>query len=100
MEFGRPTILIVPRDEDIVLVTPNIELEMARQMTTIRDIRAWQDGVGEEWRGPLKQILARKSYARIGLEVRSLPPVIREHIDRELPAAGVTDIAVVIAGMR
>jgi Xaa-Pro aminopeptidase len=39
MEFGRPTILIVPQSSSPTLVTPGLEAEMATSMTRIKDIR-------------------------------------------------------------
>ncbi|MDP6653736.1 MAG: aminopeptidase P family N-terminal domain-containing protein, partial [Gammaproteobacteria bacterium] len=57
MDFGRPTILVVLAQGAPILVTPNIELEMAQRMTWIEDIRAWQDGEGSEWRGDLQHLI-------------------------------------------
>ncbi len=34
MEFGRPTILVVPKDGDSLLITPTIDLVMARGRRT------------------------------------------------------------------
>jgi Xaa-Pro dipeptidase len=99
MEFGRPTVLIVPRDAACVLVTPSIELEMAQRLTAIPEIHAWQDGVGDEWRGPLCAAF-KSSGPIIGVEAQSLPPVIRSAIESALPSAKITDITSLIAGMR
>ena len=29
MEFGRPTILVVPREDESLLITPSMEMDMA-----------------------------------------------------------------------
>ena len=39
MDFGRPTILLIPRTGSPTLITPGLEAEMARNMTWIEDIR-------------------------------------------------------------
>ena len=40
MEFGRPTILVVPRDGDTVLITPTIDLNTARASARVDRIAA------------------------------------------------------------
>lgn len=39
MEFGRPTLLVIPRWGDPILITPGLEAEMAGAMSWITDIR-------------------------------------------------------------
>ena len=43
MDFGRPTILVIPRSGRPTLITPGLEAEMAGNMTWIDDIREWTD---------------------------------------------------------
>ena len=43
MEFGRPTILVVPRDGDTVLITPSIDLNTAIAAAQVDRIAAWND---------------------------------------------------------
>ena len=50
MEFGRPTILIVPRDGKSLLITPSIDANAAHAHAEVDRIAAWNDGVGDEWR--------------------------------------------------
>ena len=58
MDFGRPTILAVPRDGQSVLITPTMELEMATS-AHVDKIEPWNDGMGEEWRAALPGSRAR-----------------------------------------
>ena len=53
MEFGRPTILVVPQSGSPTLITPGMEAEMAAGMTRVEDIREWTDGIGGEWQTQL-----------------------------------------------
>ena len=53
MEFGRPTILVVPVDGESLLITPSMELDMARAAARVDRIAAWNDGLGDEWRTDL-----------------------------------------------
>lgn len=100
MEFGRPTILIVPRDADCVLITPQIEFDMAQVMTGIDDIQPWQDGIGSEWRGPLFAALRATGARNVGIEAPSLPPVIRQALDAELPETQLVDASGDLAAIR
>ena len=45
MEFGRPTLFLVPRDGEPTLVTPLMESEMCREMSWVSKIVPWADGV-------------------------------------------------------
>jgi Xaa-Pro aminopeptidase len=49
MDFGRPTILVIPRTGTPTLITPGLEAEMAANMTWVEDIREWTDGIDGEW---------------------------------------------------
>lgn len=58
MEFGRATLLVVPRAGAPVLITPAMEAEMARNLAAVEDLRPWADGVDGEWVGVLADVLA------------------------------------------
>jgi Xaa-Pro aminopeptidase len=100
MEFGRPTVLIVPSDDAVTLVTPQIEFEMAVEMTRIVAIHPWQDGVGSEWRGPLLAALGASHRVTIGMEGPSLTPVVRQAVETGKPGAQIADIADLLASIR
>ena len=46
MDFGRPTIFIVPKDGECSLITPSLERNMVREMTWVEKILPWTDGKG------------------------------------------------------
>ena len=79
MEFGRPTILIVPRDGKSLLITPTIDLVMAESSANVDRIAAWNDGAGNEWREELPEALS--AAACIALEPDHMPPMVRAYID-------------------
>lgn len=98
MEFGRPTILVVPRDGDSLLITPAIDFNMAKKVAQVDRIVAWNDGMGNEWR---EEIPAQvKGIKNIALEVALMPPLVRQYIDSLIPGCEVTDITPVISNMR
>ena len=98
MEFGRPTILMVARNDKSLLITPAIDYNMARQTACVDRIEAWNDGVGSEWREAIPRILAGKP--NVALETGLMPPLVRNYIDTLIPAARVSDITPVISEMR
>lgn len=44
VEYGRPTLMLVPRDGEPTVITPLMESEMVAAMTWVEDVRAWEDG--------------------------------------------------------
>ena len=100
MDFGRPTILVVPKDGECLLITPMMELEMAQGMTWVTNIEPWQDGVKNEWQGPLQRAITAIPKAKIGFEPTQMPPLIRAYVDALVECSRQVDIAPVIANMR
>ena len=50
MEFGRPTILLVHKDDQSILITPSVDVILANDGAVVDRIEPWNDGVGNEWR--------------------------------------------------
>lgn len=100
VEFGRPSILAVPRAGDLTLITPFMESEMAGAMTWVSDIRTYRDGVGGEWADPLGDIIAGRQAAAIAVERYRIPALVSEYLREALGAAAFTDGSEVLADMR
>ncbi|WP_337660661.1 M24 family metallopeptidase [Anderseniella sp. Alg231-50] len=98
MDFGRPTILIVPRDGDSLLITPAMEKDMAEAAARVDRIAEWNDGLGSEWREQLPAAMAGEG--RVGIEPDLMPAVVRNYLDRIVEPRRLTDVMPVIAGMR
>ncbi|MBT6096380.1 MAG: aminopeptidase P family protein, partial [Rhodospirillaceae bacterium] len=79
MDFGRPTLLVVPRDGKSVLITPSMELDMAQDAAHVDRIAAWNDGLGNEWREELPALTSKAG--RIGIEFDLMPPMVRNYVD-------------------
>ena len=80
VEFGRPTLLWVPRSGEPTVITPLMESEMARAMTWVADVRPWEDGVGDEWRAPLDALLAGGRGIKLGIERLQMAALIAQHL--------------------
>ena len=100
VEFGRPTILVVPRGERPTLITPLMESEMARRMSAIEDIRPWADGVGLEWRGDLSSLLSRPSIRRVAIERLLVPASIGLTLGALVEGRETVDLGPMVAGLR
>ena len=98
MDFGRPTILVVPADGASLLITPSMELDMAEAAARVDRICAWNDGLGEEWREELPKVLS--GSGRVGLEPDQAPPVVRAYVGSLVEDERLGDVTPVIAGMR
>ena len=96
LEFGRPTLFVVPRDGDCSLITPLMESEMCGRMSWIDDIRPWEDGVAGEWRDALDALVG--SAGRLGVERAQMPVAVREHLGARLDES--KDITATLGEMR
>ena len=100
LEFGRPTLLTVAANGDVRLITPGSESLMAEAMTWIDDLNFYSDGVGEEWRDPLRMALGETAgNLRIAIESDDIPAVISNCLGDEL-GVGPVDGTPIIARMR
>ena len=85
LEFGRPTILTVASNGDVMLITAGSESLMAQAMTWIDDLGFYSDGAGEEWRDPLRKALGGNAKnLRIAIEKDDIPAVISNFLYEEL----------------
>lgn len=98
MEFGRPTILVVPRDGDSILITPTMELDMARDAARVDRLVVWNDGMGDEWRAELPSIVAGAS--RVGIEPDLMPPLVRSYIGILVEEPNLADVTPLVSDMR
>lgn len=98
MEFGRPTILVVPRDGPSLLITPTIDLNTAEANARVDRIAAWNDGMGAEWRAELPE--AVKGAASIALEPDHMPPLVRAYVDDLVACERQTSATPILSSMR
>jgi Xaa-Pro dipeptidase len=94
MTFGRPTILVVPKAGESVLITPTMEIHMAEAAAKVDRISVWNDGMGAEWRAELPALMR----GVVGVEPDGMPPVVRRFVDAQ--GVVVRDVSPVLGGMR
>ncbi|KAJ02532.1 M24 family metallopeptidase [Sulfitobacter mediterraneus] len=98
MEFGRPTILIIPRDGPSVLITPIIDYVAAQSAAHVDRIAPWNDGAGDEWRAELPAVL--KEGRKIAVETAHMPPSVRQFVDDITDPQEVVDATPILSKMR
>ena len=78
MSFGRPTLLLVPKDSDSVLITPLIDVHLVSKNCPVDKIITWNDGVGDEWRQHLPKYI--KKNLNIGIEKFKISTLVLNNI--------------------
>ena len=98
MEFGRPTILVVHKEGESVLITPTIDLNSARSAAKVDRIEAWNDGMGDEWRAELPSSV--KNGNNIGIEPAQMPPLVRSFVNSLVETDHIRSITPILEHMR
>ena len=100
MDFGRPTILVIPRTGSPTLITPGLEAEMAANMSWIDDIREWTDGVDGEWQALLDELLVSSTELIVGFEPVKTHPVVTSYLKQKFSDSAIRDISKILSDMR
>ena len=66
MDFFRPTILLVPKDDDSTLITPLLDVLLVEKDCPVENVVTWNDGIGEEWREVLPKFI-KENTGTIGI---------------------------------
>ena len=98
MEFGRPTILVVPREGEVLLITPTIDLNAAQSAARVDRIAAWNDGMGNEWREELPAVIKRAEI--IAIEPGHMPPPVRSYVNDLVDREKLTSATPILNQMR
>ena len=78
MSFGRPTILLVSKDSDTVLITPLIDAHLVKKNCPVDKIVTWNDGVDNEWREELPKYF--KKNTNIAIEKFKISTLVLNYI--------------------
>jgi len=98
MEFGRPTILVVPKEGETLLITPTIDLNSAQAAAQVDRIAAWNDGMGNEWREELPA--AVKNADSVAIEPGHMPPPVRAYVNDLVEATQLSSATPILNQMR
>ncbi|MDB2530555.1 Xaa-Pro peptidase family protein [Paracoccaceae bacterium] len=98
MEFGRPTILVVPQNGPVVLITPTIDLHAAQSAAQVDRIAPWNDGMGNEWREELPKAI--RNTTTIAVEPDHMPPMVRAYVSEVIDTQRLGNATALLSAMR
>ena len=82
VEFGRPSIVIMPRNEEPIIITSSIEGEMCKRMSWISKIHLYHDSEGREWIDPLETILEKYKNSKIAVIPNKVPSLVLNYFHK------------------
>ena len=98
IEFGRPTVMLVPRNSEPIVITPLMETEMVSEMTWVQDVRSWEDAKGPvHWDAILDVALGALRAETIGVEKLKLPALVSDHFGG---SSALRDVNPILSEMR
>ena len=98
MEFGRPTILIVPKEDKTILITPAVDSGLAENDALVDHIEPWNDGIGNEWREIIPNLLRKTN--RIAIELNYIPAIVLNYINSLVDQNKIVDVTPITSDMR
>lgn len=98
MEFGRPTILVVPQNGPVILITPTIDLNAAQSAAQVDRITPWNDGMGNEWREELPKAI--RNTTTIAVEPDHMPPMVRAYVSEVIDTQRLENATLLLSAMR
>ena len=99
IEFGRPTMLVVPAQDAPIVITPLMESEMVAEMTWVSDVRTWEDTGQHSWGRALAGALP-ETPSEIWIERSEIPAIVRNFLDERYPDVPLHDIGPVLGAQR
>ena len=99
VEFGRPTLLLVPQDGAPTVITPLLESEMVASMTWVEDVRPWQDAGAAGWCTVLAKALEQAGVAPAA-ETSKLPAPVSAFLRERYGQQPLTDVAPLLGAQR
>ena len=98
MEFGRPTILLVPKDDESTLITPLLDIFLVPEDTPVDHIVTWNDGIGDEWREFLPKII--KQNINIACEKYKINAPVSVYLSELMNGKPMGDVTPIINDIR
>ena len=95
MDFERPTILIVDKEEESVLITPLLDVKLIEENCPVEKIITWNDGIGEEWREILPSKI--KKNRKIAYEKFKINATVNNYLlslTEDVPIENITPIII------
>ena len=98
MEFFRPTILLVPKNDESILVTPLLDVLLVPKDSPVDNIKTWNDGIGNEWREFLPNII--KNNKNIACEKYKINATVSIYLSDLMNGRPIGDMTRIISNLR
>jgi Xaa-Pro aminopeptidase len=98
MDFNRPTILLVPKDDESTLITPLLDVLLVPEDTPVGNIVTWNDGIGDEWREFLPKII--KQNKNIACEKYKINATVSTYLSDLMSGKPMENITPIISNIR
>ena len=98
MEFFRPTILLVPKNDENILVTPLLDVLLVPKDSPVDNVKTWNDGIGNEWREFLPNII--KNNKNIACEKYKINATVSIYLFDLMNGRPMGDMTQIISNLR
>jgi len=98
MEFFRPTILLVPKNDESILITPLLDVLLVPKDSPVDNIKTWNDGIGNEWREFLPNII--KNNKNIACEKYKINATVSIYLSDLMNGRPLGDMTQIISNLR
>ena len=98
MDFNRPTILLVPKDDQSILITPLLDVLLVPEDTPVEKVETWNDGIGQEWRECLPKII--KNRNNIYIEKFKINATVNNYLSELIINKNLNNITPIINDIR
>ena len=98
MDFFRPTVLLVPKDDDSTLITPLLDVLLVEKDCPVENVVTWNDGIGEEWREVLPKFI--KENKKIACEKFKINATVSNYLFDLMNGKTMKNITPVISSIR
>ena len=98
MEFFRPTILLVPKNDESILVTPLLDVLLVPKDSPVDNIKTWNDGIGNEWKEFLPNII--KNNKNIACEKYKINATVSIYLSDLMNGRPMGDMTSIISNLR
>jgi len=98
MDFFRPTILLIPKDDDSTLITPLLDVLLIEKSCPVENIVTWNDGIGEEWREILPKFI--KQNRVIAFEKFKINATVSNYLNDLMNGKPIENITPIVSKIR
>ena len=98
MDFFRPTILLVSKDDKSTLITPLLDVLLIENDCPVENIVTWNDGIGKEWREDLPKFI--KKNKNIAYEKYKINATVNNYLLDLLKGVSIENITPIINNIR